>query len=753
MGSSRFVAAVGLVALVSAPVGFPAQLRASRVQGAAPSAPLNSPVGNWSDTVAYCNVGWCKGQSFPNPTIITSYSPATGAFHGTDAGTFTVDGFLHGNALTMVTKESGYTSWSQGTITFGPTKATWGGTWHDSHNVGGTWKGSRKAVELTLSGLVTGQTCSPTSCSSAGLPGQTIVVVGTASDGSAVKKSALTDASGAWSAPVPKGAYTVGPSSDGQTIDGTDFDPQQRQVTADSADIPNLDFVTCVASASSGQSTAGQSATSGAALRAAAAPNGGLGDAASLPHAASSLVCPPDHVDWKMLLHSVGDVPRDAGSDPLGMLPNNDIYRPLVARLFLTRYGQPFTQCTKKTEWRWTITPITKGVKVLKDVSDKFVGCALTIVINKSATFRVEVNEYLPGKSKPLHKKPIRQNVNPKDLLVASMGDSNGSGEGYPPFYFDQCHRGVASYQYQAANMLEQQAKGHVTVTFVSASCSGARIQHLVDTIYAGIVPGTGLAPQIDELVRRLAPPSGTAPRTPDATLISIGVNNIAFGPLLQYCTKYVLSKAADDASRAAQEGPLPKDPLPWRYCQDTPVSATPDGTGGVATFTLVAHSAKTLGGSIDTLIADLPRQYAKLAAKLGQSGIFKSQDVYLSQYPEFWYASPTSVCGGQPSSPFPKATWAWLGTEGNKLNAAVAAAAAAHGWRTITVPASAFYDHGYCSFTSSWFVPLTLGIRYNVAGSFHPTGRGAHVTGVQALRLLCPLLGDKALCTSFPDL
>lgn len=157
------------------------------------------------------------------------------------------------------------------------------------------------------------------------------------------------------------------------------------------------------------------------------------------------------------------------------------------------------------------------------------------------------------------------------------------------------------------------------------------------------------------------------------------------------------------------------------------------DGTGGVKEFKLDPKSAKTLGQTVDSLIAALPQRYDDLAAELSASGLVKPSDVYLNQYPQFWYASATKLCDGQPSSPFPTQTWTWLASKGNKLNAAVSAAAAKYHWHMITVPAKAFYDHGYCRFRGSWFVPVTLGAYYNLAGAFHPTARGARVTAVQA--------------------
>lgn len=723
-------------------------------QSAAPAT--NSPVGDWSDTYSYCTSGWCKGQSFHNPTTITAYAPSSGDFSGVDAG-FRVVGQMHGAAFTMtIGGGGGYTAWVTGSITFSAEKTTWDGTWTDSNHVGGTWKGTRAPVDLTIAGTIVGQQCGASSCTTTGIAGQAILAIGTAQDGTAVSRSDRSDAAGAWSVQVPPGTYTVGPSADGTTIDGTDFTPPDVQLTV-TADVSDLKFVTCAGSASS-ESTVSLSAASlmsvaGPAVR----PNGA---ALADQHATASdtaLTCPPDSIDWKMLGDTTTDVPRLAGSDPLGMLPTSDIYQPLVVHLFLTLHGKPYDTCSAKTDWKWQVTAKSAGAKVLTKESGPLVGCSVNVLVTTSGTYHVVATEYPKGKTKAL-RKPVAGDVMPKNLLIVAMGDSNGSGEGYPPFYFNQCDRGVASYQYQAAQLLEAQSGGHATVTFVSASCSGARTQHLVDTNYPGIVAGTPLAPQIQQLEDQLAPPSGAAERKVDAAVISIGVNNIAFGPLLEYCVKYTATKTASDLARAQQRSQggaapvLPPDPYPWLGCESTPVSVVGDGTGGVAKITLDRTSHKTLSQAISQLVAALPQRYDEVAAALDQSGLVDPGEVYISQYPAFWYADSNDVCGGPPASPYPSNTWEWLGVEGLKLNGAVASAAADHGWNVIRVPGYYFYAHGYCKFTDSWFVPIYKGLYYNAAGAFHPTERGAHVTAVMALHLLCPLLGEAKRCTSFPE-
>ncbi|MGO9977429.1 MAG: carboxypeptidase-like regulatory domain-containing protein [Solirubrobacteraceae bacterium] len=99
----------------------------------------------------------------------------------------------------------------------------------------------------TVSGTVSGDQCSDTSCTQSGLPGVTIIVTGSPTAGGTVTQSAVTAADGTWSVTVPAGTYSVGPSRDGKTIDGTGFDPLQRDgvVVPATGQVGGQDFQTC----------------------------------------------------------------------------------------------------------------------------------------------------------------------------------------------------------------------------------------------------------------------------------------------------------------------------------------------------------------------------------------------------------------------------------------------------------------------------------------------------------------------------
>lgn len=331
----------------------------------------------------------------------------------------------------------------------------------------------------------------------------------------------------------------------------------------------------------------------------------------------------------------------------------------------------------------------------------------------------------------------ITRTVKVHDLLILAMGDSNGSGEGDPPFYFGQCNRSTGSYQYQAANMLQTQSQLRTSVTLVSASCSGAQIRHLINTNYDGINPSSPLPPQIAQLRGEIAPPSGHTKRTVDGVIISIGVNDIAFGPILQYCIKYGYGRFGPHT-------------LP---CEDSHVRATLDSKGAITGFVKDNSSPKTLSDTIDRLVKTLPGQYARLATALSSAGFVSPSKVYITQYPSFFYGNGSTLCTATNSgvSGFNRSTWHWLEGEAADLNTQVIRAARSEAWTVVPVPASLFYGHGYCS-GDPWFIGIaTAGANSNIAGAFHPSERGAHVSGTLVLKKMCDLLNDAAACKSFP--
>ena len=104
--------------------------------------------------------------------------------------------------------------------------------------------------QTEVSGTITDEQCGDSSCVPAPLPGVTVVLNGTSTAGAPAGSSAISTANGTWTAYVPAGTYTVGPSVDGTTIDGTGFDPPPQSITVGSTPVSGVNFATCAVASS-----------------------------------------------------------------------------------------------------------------------------------------------------------------------------------------------------------------------------------------------------------------------------------------------------------------------------------------------------------------------------------------------------------------------------------------------------------------------------------------------------------------------
>lgn len=319
----------------------------------------------------------------------------------------------------------------------------------------------------------------------------------------------------------------------------------------------------------------------------------------------------------------------------------------------------------------------------------------LSFQSGESTTFRLDVVDSAGERSSTV------QVVEPRDLVVASLGDSVASGEGnphesvgpgFPARWQDgPCHRSVDAGPAVAAKRLED-ADPHTSVTFVQLACSGAAI---VDTpevpgiddpttggvldSYIGQEPSAGsLRPsQINQLTALL----GTRPV--DALMLSVGANDTRFSDVVLACIK-------------------------TSHCERTSVRT-----------------------QFEARAAALPSRYARLASAISALGVAPSA-VHISEY-----FDPTTdelgvvelrcaVLGGAfDLLDDDEARWASTGVMG-ALNTAVSAASAAHGWIYVGGVAAAFAGHGYCS-TDPWVVGIAESQlnQGNIDGAFHPNGAG----------------------------
>lgn len=293
-----------------------------------------------------------------------------------------------------------------------------------------------------------------------------------------------------------------------------------------------------------------------------------------------------------------------------------------------------------------------------------------------------------------------------QDFLIFGIGDSAASGEGTGPNWTDQrCHRSRHSQQVLAAQAIEQR-DDRSSVTFVHLACSGGRIDLGLLGGYAGIEEETpDLPPQVDEM-RRLA---GT--REIDAVQMSIGVNQLAFGPLLGHCV--------------ATKG-----------CQDE-----------------IFRDGLSADAFVNRAIASLPAQYAALAPRLDALLPAKSSDrVLITEYPELFRDEKGVRCDSVIAVPgtgrIDLAEILFLELRGAiPLHRAVGAAARTHGWTRVTGIRSAFHRHGYCAASDDrWIVTLTgsaLG-QFDKSGTMHPTREGYRRIASYVTRTLAPALFPK---------
>ncbi len=416
--------------------------------------------------------------------------------------------------------------------------------------------------------------------------------------------------------------------------------------------------------------------------------------------------------------------------------------------------------------------------------------CSMRHTWSAEGTYRVALTIQGPdGQPFEGRAEPYEQWVEIEDLLIVSLGDSYGSGEGNPdrpavtydngevkailtPAVWQdrRCHRSAKAGPAQSALELER-SDAHSSVTFISFACSGATIDtpyfdgaqaldpyHPADPtkpLGTGVLgPYMGAEPpqpsnyadkvpsQVDQLV------SAVGNRRIDALIISGGGNDIGFGPVAAVCTLYgdcvnhlVWGKSG--------EGPRP---LHYRFGLD---------------------------------LAALGDKYDDLAAELADSGL-NIGEVLLTQYPDSTRDDDGSVCdemledvipaGMAPllalaavleshHAPLPwyhidaqEAAWA-SGTVLPGLNGAVEAAAARHGWTFVDGISDRFagpgYGHGYCA-ENSWIrrasdsiaiqgpyfnglPPDTTGTK----GTLHPTAQGHQAYRERISHYLRPLLLD----------
>ena len=288
--------------------------------------------------------------------------------------------------------------------------------------------------------------------------------------------------------------------------------------------------------------------------------------------------------------------------------------------------------------------------------------------------------------------------VNVQDWLIIGVGDSLSSGEGSPDIarttgvrekWEDRrCHRSARSWQALFAKKLEDDDP-QTSVTFVHQACSGATIPSGLLGGYAGIEtgPSTALPPQVSESQRLIGG------RKPDALMMTIGVNDLAFGSVISFCVKY-----------------------PRCYNR---------------TF----ENNKPLSASTVDRLATLPGLYRQLAQAL--QGFMSPERVFAMQYPNIIAKPGGGLCAEVADDAVPYVPGVDIGGSESAwlfnsflipLNGRVADAARDLGWNYIPGARERFAGHGYCaSEAERWVVTYqgSLASQGNQDGTLHPNPAG----------------------------
>lgn len=565
-------------------------------------------------------------------------------------------------------------------------------------------------TDSEISGRVSEVECDAAAgaCKRRALSGVRLVATG----GPGGPQEATTDAAGDYAIDVKKGTWRVTPSLNTRRF------VEKFEIVAVNGKKKGVDFLTCALPADDPE------------------------ESERVEAGKKPLVCPPNGIDWQMPERLYDQVSQWGSADI--PLPRAVVYpKKWRVNLFLTHKKSRLERCAKADRWEWTVTP-PQGAKVLREPG---IGCTPHMVVSDLGTYRVRARNLATGDVLP---RGGPKNVVVKDWLIVGMGDSNGSGEGNPPFAVPRCARGVTSYQFQTAEYIEQQ-DDHSSVTFVFTSCSGASVAHLYETPYRGTQPNEKfpLDPQLDQVARTIAPFKGVAgepqqARKPDAVLVSIGVNDLSFGPVLETCVK------------AGIVGTTP--------CFDFPVASRFDRKNGVYEYSispggtplrdLVAQSQRLLPGRYPPLGKAMRRSATPTGGGLGITDMSR---VFFTQYPDFSSSDSGAPCDTTTASSLPQwgpAVWGWLQEQSALLNQNVTAGARSIDAHAVQIPIELWQRHGYCA-TETWFksvfgsiTPLDPTGPFNdPTGPFHPNVTGHTVEAQHNSKAVCRRLLNKADC------
>ena len=244
-------------------------------------------------------------------------------------------------------------------------------------------------------------------------------------------------------------------------------------------------------------------------------------------------------------------------------------------------YGSPGAHYTALWNGAWSYEPFGTGLESVSCASEMY----CLAVGGEEAAVYVSNNEnplYPGGGISPPPPTPQPSPAPPPAPDVyAALGDSYSSGEGAPPFESssdtsqNKCHRSLHAYAYDV------KGKQGFPSTLQFSACSGAKI--------ANFYPGKG---QYTEKSGQLA----TLSSQDSIVSMTIGGNDVKFGPLIKSCVVLPACNLTDD----------------------------------LATRALIKHTLKRLPQLYSTILADAP-----------------NAQVYVLGYPHFFSAHPSLLCNG----------------------------------------------------------------------------------------------------------
>lgn len=338
--------------------------------------------------------------------------------------------------------------------------------------------------------------------------------------------------------------------------------------------------------------------------------------------------------------------------------------------------------CESGVDNRWNIEGTGLESQPLDPVAGA--GCKFVTKVSEEGAYDVTLTQERGGSIGEANK-----TFEIDDLLIVSLGDSFGSGEGNPDkglkWQSKQCHRSARSgFAKAAARVAADAADEDRTVTFVHLACSGGLVADpnlsdddamggLLDP-YKGVVSkGYDVLPsQLDQMEDLL----GDRLAHVDAVMISAGGNDIGFATIIKDC---ILN------GEACKEG--------------------------------------TRDEIFEAKLEALHDSYGKLGMELDNLGV--GDNVLIAQYPDFTRDDDGKTFCQALLGTFSRTEWKWANGKLTQLNDEIAAQASEHGWATVSSHVQRFRKHGYCA-KKTWMVSVTKALlQANLAAPFHPNAHG----------------------------